>query len=95
MIFGEFHAIGGLIVNRLLPSFGPGPDRWSGWRDAAAARPPEDGGLADVLGVVGQMAAASAAERSIVAPLVERAGVAPVAEVPVLAREVADVAALA
>jgi anion-transporting ArsA/GET3 family ATPase len=86
--------IGGLIVNRLLPSFGPGPEGWSGWAHAAASASGDGGGLAAALGLVGEMAAASAAEQALVAPLVERAGAAPVAGVPVLAREVADVAAL-
>src|SRR4029077_10161443 len=66
---GEGLSVGGLIVNRVLPSFGTRADRWSRWPDAAVARSP-DGGLARALAVVSELAAASADERGTVAPLV-------------------------
>jgi anion-transporting ArsA/GET3 family ATPase len=84
--------IGGLIVNRVLPTFAADPEHWARWGDAARAE--GAAALASAIGVVGAMAAAAEAERAMVAPLLERTGAAPVAEVPVLAREVADVAAL-
>jgi anion-transporting ArsA/GET3 family ATPase len=88
-------SIGGLVVNRLLPSPGGDADRWRRWRDEAAAHGDDLADLAAAFASVGDLAAAADDERASVAPLVERAGAAPVAEVPVLVREVADVAALA
>jgi anion-transporting ArsA/GET3 family ATPase len=104
---GEGLAVGALIVNRLLPTFGSTEDHWRR-RSAALARPSagageardavdrrDAGALAVAFAVLADLEGAAAEERATIAPLLERVGAAPVAEVPALAREVADLASLA